>query len=484
MEWEVVIGLEVHSELRTESKVFCGCSTQFGAEPNTHVCPICMGLPGVLPVMNRRAVDYSIAAGLATNCEIASYSKFDRKQYFYPDLPKAYQISQYDLPLCKEGWLEIETSEGTKRIGITRIHLEEEAGKSVHSSAGITGSSFSLMDYNRCGIPLIEIVSEPDMRSPEEARLYMEKLRSILLYLGVSDCKMEEGSLRCDANISVRPKGQEKFGIRAELKNMNSFKAVQAALEYEVERQIELAEAGTPLLSEESRAWDDTRGVTVFMRAKEMAHEYRYFPDPDLMPVVIDRDWVESIRVTLPELPDAKTKRYIEELGIPEYDAKIITTSKAMAEFFEAATAGYGKDAKIVSNWVMGEFARLLNLEKQEVEQSKVRPEDLTDMLKLMDDGTISGKIAKNVFEDMFYTGKAPKAIVEEKGLVQISDTSELTAIVTRVVNASPQSVADYLAGKEKAIGFLVGQIMKETKGRANPGLVNGMLKDELEKRR
>lgn len=484
MEWEVVIGLEVHSELRTESKVFCGCSTKFGAEPNTQVCPVCMGLPGVLPVLNHKAVDYTIAAGLALHCKIAEFSKFDRKQYFYPDLPKAYQISQYDLPICGPGWLEIETEKGTRRIGITRIHLEEEAGKSVHSTAGITGSDYSLMDYNRCGIPLIEIVSEPDMRSPEEARLYMEKLRSVLLYLGVSDCKMEEGSLRCDANISIRPKGQEEFGVRAELKNMNSFRAVQAALEYEVKRQIELAEAGTPLKTEESRAWDDTRGVTVFMRPKEMAHEYRYFPDPDLMPVIIDRSWVESIRATLPELPDVKRKRYIEEMGIPEYDAGVITANKAMAEFFEAAVAKYGKDAKTVSNWVMGELARLLNLEKEEVEQAKVRPEDLAELLTLMDSGTINGKIAKSVFEEMFYTGKGPKSIVEEKGLVQISDSSELSQVIEGVVDNNPQSVTDYMAGKEKAIGFLVGQVMKETKGRANPGIVNQILKDILEKRR
>jgi aspartyl-tRNA(Asn)/glutamyl-tRNA(Gln) amidotransferase subunit B len=484
MEWEVVIGLEVHSELKTESKVFCGCSTKFGAEPNTHVCPICMGLPGVLPVMNRQAVDYTIAAGLATNCEIASFSKFDRKQYFYPDLPKAYQISQYDLPLCRNGWVEIETAEGKKKIGITRIHLEEEAGKSVHSTAGIAGSSYSLMDYNRCGIPLIEIVSEPDMRSPEEARLYMETLRSILLYIGVSDCKMEEGSLRCDANISIRPKGQKEFGIRAELKNMNSFRAVQAALEYEMQRQIDLAEAGTPLTTEESRGWDDTRGVTVFMRPKEAAHEYRYFPDPDLMPVVIDEQWVRSIRETLPELPDAKYRRYLEEMALPEADAKQITLSRAMAEFFEATVQEYGKDPKTVSNWVLGEFSRLLNLEKLEADEAKVKPADLASLLKLIDDGTISGKIAKSVFEEMFQTGKAPEKIVEAKGLVQISDTSELASIIARTVDASPQSVADYLAGKEKAIGFLVGQVMKETKGRANPGLVNQMLRDELEKRR
>lgn len=483
MEFEIVIGLEVHAELRTESKIFCGCSTRFGAEPNTQVCPVCLGLPGVLPVLNRKAVEYTVAAGLALNCEITEYSKFDRKQYFYPDLPKAYQISQYDLPICGPGWLEIETELGVRRIGITRIHLEEEAGKSVHSTAGIAGSSYSLMDYNRCGIPLMEIVSEPDMRSPEEARLYMEKLRMILLYLGVSDCKMEEGSLRCDANISIRPVGQKEFGTRAELKNMNSFRAVQMALEYEVKRQIALYEAGTPLTSEESRAWDENKGVTVFMRPKEMAHEYRYFPDPDLLPVTLERNWIEEMRNGLPELPDAKYQFYRENLELPVYDAKLLVADKTTAEFFEATVKAYGGDAKTISNWVLGEFARLLNLEKLEMEKAKVKPAELAALLRLLDEGIISGKIAKNVFEEMFFTGKSPKEIVEEKGLVQISDTSELAKVVERVLDSYPQSVADYKSGKEKAMGFLVGQVMKETQGRANPGMVNQLIKSDLERR-
>lgn len=484
MDYEIVIGLEVHAELKTESKVFCGCSTKFGAEPNTQVCQVCLGLPGVLPVLNKKAVDYTIATGLALNCRIARFSKFDRKQYFYPDLPKAYQISQYDLPLCAEGWLEITTPEGAKKIGITRIHLEEEAGRSYHSGSGIVGSEYSLMDYNRCGIPLIEIVSEPDLRSPEEAKTYLEKLKTILQYIGVSDCKMEEGSLRCDANISVRPRGRKEFGKRAELKNMNSFRAVQAALEYEAHRQIALLEAGNPLTQEESRAWDEAKGITVFMRQKEKAHEYRYFPEPDLMPVVIDDEWIERLRAGLPELPDVKRERYIAELGIPEYDADLISGSKPVAEFFEAAVAVYGGEAKTVSNWVMGELARLLNLEKMEIEEVRFGPEDLAAILRLVDKGVISTKIAKAVFEEMFYSGKKPEQIIEEKGLVQISDTGAIQAAVLKAVEENPQSVADYLGGKEKALGFLVGQVMKETKGRANPGLVNQLLREEMERRR
>lgn len=484
-DYEMVIGLEVHVELKTESKVFCGCTTKFGGEPNSQVCPVCLGLPGVLPVLNQKAVEYTIIAGLALNCEISRYSKFDRKQYFYPDLPKAYQISQYDdFPLCKHGWVEIPDSQNPdhiKRIGITRVHLEEEAGKSVHSGEGILNSEYSMEDYNRCGIPLIEIVGEPDLRSPEEAKNYMERLRMLLLYTGVSDCKMEEGSLRCDINISLRPKGQREFGIRAEIKNVNSFKAVHDALEYEAERQAQLLDSGEQMF-DQTRTWDDARGVTEFMRTKEGASDYRYFPDPDLVPVEIDEATIERLRRGLPEMPDAKRKRYIEEWGLPEYDAGLISGSRELAEFFETAVAGYG-DAKTVSNWMMGELLRLLNQEKLELSQAKIRPEQLVAMLKLIDAGTINGKIAKTVFETTFATGKDPEVVVREQGLVQISDNSELEAMARAVIAANPQSVADYRAGKEKALGFLVGQMMRETKGRANPGMVNQLLKKELERK-
>ena len=482
-DYEIVIGLEVHAELKTASKIFCNCSTEFGAEPNSQVCPVCLGLPGVLPVFNRTALEYTILAGLALNCEIAKFSKFDRKQYFYPDSPKAYQISQYDLPFCTNGWIDI-PAEGdagpvTKRIGITRVHLEEEAGKTVHSGTGILDSDYSLQDYNRCGIPLIEIVGEPDLRSPQEARDYLEKLKTLLQYTRVSDCKMEEGSLRCDANISLRPKGRKEFGTLAELKNMNSFKAVQAALEYEAERQAELLDAGEVMVKQ-TRTWDENKGVTVFMRSKEDASDYRYFPEPDLVPVEIGEDLVLKIRGRLPELPDARFRRYVGEWGLPEYDAALISNAIDLAEYFEAAVAVYG-EAKTVSNWVMGDLLRLVNQEKLELSKVKIRPAQLAKMLQLIDQGTISGKIAKTVFEEAFQSGKDPEAIVKEQGLVQISDSGELEAIARQVVAANPQSVADYREGKEKALGFLVGQMMKETKGRANPGVVNELLRKELD---
>ena len=417
-DYEIVIGLEVHAELKTASKIFCNCSTEFGAEPNSQVCPVCLGLPGVLPVFNRTALEYTILAGLALNCEIAKFSKFDRKQYFYPDSPKAYQISQYDLPFCTNGWIDI-PAEGvagsvTKRIGITRVHLEEEAGKTVHSGTGILDSDYSLQDYNRCGIPLIEIVGEPDLRSPQEARDYLEKLKTLLQYTRVSDCKMEEGSLRCDANISLRPKGRKEFGTLAELKNMNSFKAVQAALEYEAERQAELLDAGEVMVKQ-TRTWDENKGVTVFMRSKEDASDYRYFPEPDLVPVEIGEDLVLKIRGRLPELPDARFRRYVGEWGLPEYDAALISNAIDLAEYFEAAVAVYG-EAKTVSNWVMGDLLRLVNQEKLELSNVKIRPAQLAKMLQLIDQGTISGKIAKTVFEEAFQSGKDPEAIVKEQG--------------------------------------------------------------------
>lgn len=490
-DYEIVIGLEVHAELLTESKLFCGCSTRFGAEPNTHVCPVCLGLPGVLPVLNEKAIAYAAKAALALSCAVAEKSKFDRKNYFYPDLPKAYQISQYDLPLALRGHLDVAVDGRVRRIGITRLHLEEEAGKSVHSGETIIGSEYSLEDYNRTGIPLIEIVSEPDIRTPEEARVYLESLKSILRYAEVSDCKMEEGSLRCDANISLRPRGQKEFGTKTEIKNMNSFRAVQKALEYEADRQTEVLDEGGRIV-QETRTWDEGRGITVTMRSKEEAQDYRYFPEPDLPPLVLTRDWVENIRATLPELPASRRRRFIEEYGLPEYDAGLITESKAMAEFFETAARGYAQvdgkepkadskaDPKAVANWVMGEFTRLLKANNLDVEQSPISPAHLAGMLRLMDEGVISGKIAKTVFEDMFATGKDAKAIVQEKGLIQITDTSAIEAVVAEVIAANPKSVEDFRAGKEKAIGFLVGQVMKETRGKANPGLVNELLRKKL----
>ncbi|HOJ78253.1 MAG TPA: Asp-tRNA(Asn)/Glu-tRNA(Gln) amidotransferase subunit GatB [Bacillota bacterium] len=480
-DYEIVIGLEVHAELKTKSKIFCGCPTEFGGEPNSHVCPVCLGLPGALPVLNETALDYTILAGLALNCEIAHYSKFDRKQYFYPDLPKAYQISQYDLPFCKNGWIEVTAEDGTKKkAGIIRVHLEEEAGKTVHSGTGILDSDYALQDYNRCGIPLIEIVGAPDLRSPREAREYLEKLKLLLQYAGVSDCKMEEGSLRCDANISIRPKGSKEFGVLAEIKNMNSFKAVQAALEYEAERQADLLDSGEKMVKQ-TRTWDENKGITVFMRSKEDASDYRYFPDPDLLPVIIEADRVARLRTLLPEMPDSRRQRYINEWGLPEYDAGVISSSRELADFFEAAVKEYG-EAKTVSNWVMGEFLRLLNQEKIEISAAKISPSQLVQMLKMIDAGTISGKIAKTVFEEMFKTGNDPAQVVKEQGLVQISDAGELEALAQKIIAANPKSVADYLGGKEQAIGYLVGQMMKETKGRANPGMVNELLRKELDK--
>ncbi len=484
-DYEIVIGLEVHTELKTNSKVFCGCTTEFGGDPNNHVCPVCLGLPGVLPVLNEKAMEFTVIAGLALNCEISPYSKFDRKQYFYPDLPKAYQISQYnDFPLCKNGWIEIQADNGTresKRARINRVHLEEDAGKTVHSGTGILDSDYGRQDYNRCGVPLIEIVGEPDLCSPKEAKDYLEKLRTLLLYTGISDCKMEEGSLRCDANISLRPKGVKELGILAEIKNMNSFKAVQAALEYEAERQARLYDNGEKMFKQ-TRTWDENKGITVLMRSKEGASDYRYFPEPDLVPMIIDNERIEKLRRMLPEMPDSRKKRYMEAWNLPEYDANLISSSRELADYFEAAVKEYG-EAKAVSNWVMVELMRLMNQEKLEINQVKILPAALAKMLKLIDAGTISGKIAKTVFEAMFMTGKDPEAIVKEKGLVQISDSGELEAVARKVIEANPQTVADYLGGKQQALGFLVGQMMKETKGRANPAMVNELLRKELGKK-
>ncbi|WP_127582421.1 Asp-tRNA(Asn)/Glu-tRNA(Gln) amidotransferase subunit GatB [Paenibacillus koleovorans] len=472
--YETVIGLEVHVELHTRSKIFCGCATSFGAPPNTNTCPVCLGHPGVLPVLNRQAVEYAMKASMALNCTVATHSKFDRKNYFYPDSPKAYQISQYDQPVGEHGWIDIEVNGETKRIGITRVHLEEDAGKLTH----VDGGYGSLVDFNRVGTPLIEIVSEPDLRSPEEARAYLEKIRAIMQYCDVSDVKMEEGSLRCDANISLRPYGQEKFGTKAELKNMNSFRGVQRGLEYEVLRQTEtLSEGGT--IVQETRRWDEAQGKTFSMRGKEQAHDYRYFPDPDLVRLHISDEWKASVRTTIPELPDERKQRYSSEYGLPSYDADVITSSMKLADFFETSLS-YTKDAKAVSNWMMGDLLAYLNTNNVEIDQVKITGQGLGEMIGLIEKGTISGKIAKTVFKAMLESGKRPQQIVEEQGLVQISDEGAIKSIVEQVIANNPQSVADFRAGKEKAIGFLVGQVMKESKGKANPGLANKLILEVL----
>ncbi|WP_334076049.1 MULTISPECIES: Asp-tRNA(Asn)/Glu-tRNA(Gln) amidotransferase subunit GatB [Paenibacillus] len=472
--YETVIGLEVHVELHTKTKIFCGCSTEFGAPPNTHTCPVCLGHPGVLPVLNRQAVDYAMKAAMALNCEIGDVSKFDRKNYFYPDSPKAYQISQYDQPIGENGYIDIEVDGRTKRIGITRLHLEEDAGKLTH----VDGGYASLVDFNRVGTPLVEIVSEPDISSPEEARAYLEKLRAIMQYCEVSDVKMEEGSMRCDANVSLRPWGQEEFGTRAELKNMNSFRGVVRGLEYEQYRQAEILDEGGKVV-QETRRWDEAQGKTFSMRGKEEAHDYRYFPDPDLVRIHIDQAWKERIRASIPELPDARKARYTAEYGLPEYDAGVITSSKPLADLFENSLE-YTSDAKAVSNWIMGDLLGYLNSNGLELPQVKLTGQGLGEMINLIEKGTISSKIAKTVFKEMLQSGKLPQQIVEEQGLVQISDEGAILEIVKEVVANNPASVQDYKAGKEKAIGFLVGQVMKQSKGKANPGLVNKLLVEVL----
>lgn len=474
MKYETVIGLEVHAELATETKIFCSCSTAFGAPPNTNTCPICLGHPGVLPVLNRRAVEYAMKAALALNCEITEHTKFDRKHYFYPDLPKAYQISQYDRPIGRNGWVEIEVNGEKKRIGINRLHLEEDAGKSNHVEGGFA----TLLDFNRVGVPLIEIVTEPDIRSPEEARLFLEKLRTILLYTEVSDVKMEEGSLRCDANISLRPVGQTTFGTKTELKNMNTFSGVQRALEYEQQRQTKVLDAGEKVV-QETRRWDENRKETIPMRSKEEAEDYRYYPDPNLVYLHISKEWIEEVRRSLPEMPDARKERYVREYGLPEYDAGVLTASKKLADYFEEAVAT-GADVKSVSNWVMVELLGYMNKHNLEIEQVKMSPQHLGTMIQLIEKGTISGKIAKTVFAEMLETGKDPETVIKEKGLVQISDEGALREIVLKVIEANPKSVEDYRNGKERAIGFLVGQVMKETKGKANPQLVNKLLLEAI----
>ncbi|RCX13897.1 aspartyl/glutamyl-tRNA(Asn/Gln) amidotransferase subunit B [Fontibacillus phaseoli] len=472
--YETVIGLEVHVELHTKTKIFCGCSTEFGAPPNSHTCPVCLGHPGVLPVLNRQAVDYAMKAAMALNCQIGDVSKFDRKNYFYPDSPKAYQISQFDQPIGENGYIDIEVDGVTKRIGITRLHLEEDAGKLTH----VDGGYASLVDFNRVGTPLVEIVSEPDISSPEEARAYLEKLRAIMQYCDVSDVKMEEGSMRCDANISLRPQGQKELGIRAELKNMNSFRGVLRGLEYEQYRQAEILDDGGQVV-QETRRWDEAQGKTFSMRGKEEAHDYRYFPDPDLVKIHIDQEWKDRIRASIPELPDARKARYASEYGLPDYDAGVITSSKPVADLFENSLS-YTTDAKAVSNWIMGDLLGYLNSNGLELAEVKLSGQGLGEMINLIEKGTISSKIAKTVFKEMLQSGKQPQQIVEEQGLVQISDEGAILDIVKEVVANNPASVQDYKAGKDKAIGFLVGQVMKQSKGKANPGLVNKLLVDVL----
>jgi len=479
MKYESVIGLEVHCELKTKTKIFCGCSTEFGAEPNTHVCPVCLGLPGVLPVLNKEVLHFAIKAGLALHCQILPYSKFDRKNYYYPDLPKNFQTSQFDLPICLGGYLDIEVGGETRRIRITRIHMEEDAGKLVHSGATIDSSDTTYVDYNRTGVPLLEIVGEPDLRSGEEAKAYLEKLRSILQYLDVSDCRMEEGSMRCDANISVRPVGTEELGVKTELKNINSFSGVQKGIEYEAVRQAGILEDGGTII-QETRGWEEGQGITVSQRVKEGSNDYRYFPEPDLIPIEVSTDWIEEIRKELPEMPDARKKRFMAELGLPDYDANLLTLEKQTADYFEAVVQA-GVEAKTASNWMLGEFAKKLNEEGISADKAPVQPQALAELLQLISKGTISGKIAKSVLPEMWTSGKSADQVVKDKGLVQISDTGALEEIINTVVAANPQSVADYKAGKKKAIGFLVGQVMKQTKGRANPGTVNQLLVKNLE---
>ena len=475
-DYEVIIGLEVHAELKTNTKMYCNCSTEFGADPNTHCCPICTGMPGVLPVLNKRVVEFATKAGLATNCEISRFSKQDRKNYFYPDLPKAFQTSQYDLPLCIGGHLDINVNGEQKRIGITRIHIEEDAGKLIHDA--YTGDT--LVDMNRCAVPLIEIVSEPDIRSADEAVAYMQTLKSILEYLDVCDCKMQEGSLRCDVNLSVRPRGQKEFGTRTETKNLNSFKAIHNSIEFEIKRQIEEVENGGKIY-QETRRWDDAKGIGYAMRTKEDAHDYRYFPEPDLAPIILSDEYIQNLNDNLPEMPHIKKERYMKDFDLPEYDADILTSSIKTAKFFEEAN-DICNNPKAVSNWIMGDFTRMLNEKEIEIDESKVTSQNLAELITLIDKGTISSKIAKQVFEDMFETGENAKDIVEKKGLVQMSDEGAIKEIVQKVVDANPQSIADYKAGKDRAIGFLVGQIMKETKGKANPQIVNKLLLEIINK--
>ena len=474
--YEVIIGLEVHAELSTKTKIFCSCPTKFGAAPNTQTCPICMAMPGTLPVLNEKVVEYAVKAGLATNCEISRNSKNDRKNYFYPDLPKAYQISQYDRPLCEHGYVEIDTKEGKKKIRLTRIHIEEDAGKLNHDEF----AGGSLVDLNRAGVPLIEIVSEPDLRSSEEVEEYLKRLKSILEYIEVSDCKMQEGSFRADVNVSVRKKGDSKLGTRTEMKNMNSFRSITRAIEYEVDRQIDVIEDGGEV-EQETLRWDDVSGKTFPMRDKEDAQDYRYFPDPDLVAIKLSEEYIENIKKSLPELPESRKERYLKEYGLSEKDANIITASKYLSDLFEGAIK-VCNNAKAVNNWIISDISRILNETEMEPIEIPFDSNQLGKLVILIDKGTISSSIGKKVLEELFENPRDPEEIIKEKGWIQISDEGAIKEVVLKVLEANPQSVADYKGGKDKALGFLVGQAMKETKGKANPQMLNKMFLEELKR--
>jgi aspartyl-tRNA(Asn)/glutamyl-tRNA(Gln) amidotransferase subunit B len=483
-QYEAIIGLETHCQLKTETKVFCNCSTEFGTPPNTNVCPICMGMPGVLPVLNQRVLEYAVKAGLALNCSIADYSKFDRKQYFYPDLPKNYQISQYDLPIAEHGWLEIEVLDKAgnptrKKIGITRLHMEEDAGKLVHAgSERLSGSKYSLVDYNRTGVPLVEIVSEPDIRSGQEAAEYAQELRRIVRYLGVSDGNMQEGSLRCDVNISVRPVGTEKFGTKVEIKNMNSFSAIQKAIEYETERQIEAIESGERIV-QETRLWEEGAQRTISMRVKEGSSDYRYFPEPDLAPIEVSAEQLATWKAELPELPAQKRHRYETELGLSPYDAKVLTEDGTIAKYFEAVLAA-GANAKPAANWIMGDISAYLNKEKLSIDSTALKPETLAEMIQLIESNTISNSAAKEILPELLKEGGSAKARVEKKGLVQVSDPKVIEEAIDQVLAKFPDELEKYRGGKKNMLGFFVGQVMKATGGKADPKLTNQLLQQKL----
>lgn len=475
MRYEAVIGLEIHAQLLTHTKMFCRCPTTFGSEPNSQTCPVCTGMPGVLPVTNRKAIEYIVRTGIALGCSISSHSRFARKNYFYPDLPKGYQISQYELPVCENGKVDISLNGRDRQIRLTRIHIEEDAGKNIHAGGS---EQKSFVDLNRAGIPLMEIVTEPDIHGADEAVQFMKKLRTILRYIGVCDGNMEQGSLRCDANVSIRPSGEATLGVKTEIKNMNSFKFIEKALAYEIKRQVKRLD-GNERIIQETRLWNDERGVTEPMRSKEEAHDYRYFPDPDLVPVEVDKDWIKHIQSTIPELPDSRRERFISEYGLPSQSVELLVSERPLAEWFEEAVR-LGGEPKTVSNWVMGELLRLLNEENRQIEECCLAPQHLVTMLDMIREGKISGKIAKNVFHEMYKTGKAPETIVQEKGLTQISDTSDIEPVIDEVLSRNPDVVERFRSGDEKLMGFFVGKVMKATRGKANPKLVNDLLRKKL----